>query len=137
MVAARYLPFMGLKHWVYRKLANMEIGENTAIAFMAMMDILYPEKIHIGKNTVIGYNTTILTHEYLVEEYRLGEVYIGDHVMIGANTTILPGITIGDHAVVGAGSVVTRDVPPYAFVAGNPVRLIKMRNQVQDSRHTE
>lgn len=49
MVAARYLPFMGLKHWVYRKLANMEIGENTAIAFMAMMDILYPEKIHIGK----------------------------------------------------------------------------------------
>ncbi|MBA4603534.1 acyltransferase [Thermoactinomyces mirandus] len=129
IVTSRYLPFMSLKRWVYRQLLHMEIGENTAIAFMAMMDILYPEKIHIGKNTVIGYNTTILTHEYLVEEYRLGEVHIGDHVMIGANTTILPGITIGDHAVVGAGSVVTRDVPPYAFVAGNPIRLIKMRDQ--------
>lgn len=129
IVTGRYLPLMGLKRWVYRQLLHMEIGENTAIAFMAMMDILYPEKIHIGKNTVIGYNTTILTHEYLVEEYRLGEVHIGDHVMIGANTTILPGITIGDHAVVGAGSVVTRDVPPYAFAAGNPIRLIKMRDQ--------
>lgn len=130
IVAGRYLPFMSLKKWVFHKLLHMEIGKNTAIAFMAMMDILYPEKIHIGENTVIGYNTTILTHEYLVEEYRLGEVHIGDHVMIGANTTILPGITIGDHAVVGAGSVVTRDVPPYAFVAGNPIRLIKMRDKV-------
>lgn len=96
---------------------------------MVMMDILYPEKIHIGKNTIIGYNTTILTHEYLIDEYRLGDVYIGDHVMIGANSTILPGVTIGDRAVVGAGSVVTKDVPPGTFVAGNPVRVIKSTKQ--------
>lgn len=126
IVVARYLPWMGFKRWVYRKLTGMEIGENTAVAFMVMMDILHPDKIHIGKNTIIGYNTTILTHEYLIDEYRLGDVYIGDHVMIGANTTILPGVTIGDRAVVGAGSVVTKDVPPDTFVAGNPIKVIKM-----------
>ncbi|SFI63670.1 acyltransferase [Thermoflavimicrobium dichotomicum] len=125
IVVARYIPFFGLKNWLYRKCLGMKIGEQTAIAFMVMMDILYPEKISIGKNTIIGYNSTILTHEYLVSEYRLGDVQIGDHVMIGANTTILPGVTIGDHAVIGAGSVVTKDIPPYAFAAGNPIRIIR------------
>lgn len=126
---ARYIPFLSWKRWTYRKLVGIEIGEKTAIAFKVTMDILYPEKIHIGKNTIIGYNTTILTHEYLVDEYRIGDVYIGDHVMIGANTTILPGVTIGDRAVVGAGSVVTKDVPEGAFVAGNPARMILRKEQ--------
>src|ERR1019366_1952445 len=43
---------------------------------------------------------------------------------IGANATVLPGLTIGENAMVGAGSVVTRDVPPNAIVAGNPARII-------------
>jgi acetyltransferase-like isoleucine patch superfamily enzyme len=42
---------------------------------------------------------------------------------IGANATILPGVTVGQHAMVGAGSVVTKDVPPYAIVVGNPARI--------------
>ncbi|MFC7439947.1 acyltransferase [Laceyella putida] len=127
ILIARYLPFLSMKRWLYRTCLRMEIGEKTAVAFMVMLDLLYPEKIRIGKNTIIGYNTTILTHEYLIDEYRLGEVVIGDHVMIGANTTILPGVTIGDHAMVGAGSVVTKDVPPYALVAGNPARVVRER----------
>ena len=73
---------------------------------------VFPEKISIGENSVIGYNTTILAHEYLIKEYRLGEVRIGENVLIGANTTILPGVTIGDGAVVAAGSVVHKDVAP-------------------------
>lgn len=44
---------------------------------------------------------------------------------IGSGTTILCGITIGEHAIVGAGSVVTKDVPPGAIVAGNPARLLQ------------
>ena len=43
---------------------------------------------------------------------------------IGANTTILPGVIVGENALVGAGSVVVRDVPPGAVVAGNPARVI-------------
>lgn len=123
--ASRYTPLIPLKNWMYRVFLRMEVGERTAVALMVMMDILYPEKIHIGKNSIIGYNTTILTHEYLIDEYRLGDVNIGDEVMIGANTTILPGVTIGDRAVVAAGSLVNRDVAPGAFVGGNPIRVIR------------
>lgn len=123
---ARFTPWLPVKNWLYRTFLYMEVGQKTAIALMVMMDTMFPEKIHIGDNSVIGYNTTILAHEYLIKEYRLGEVYIGSNVMIGANSLILPGVTIGDYAIVGAGSVVTKDVPPYAFFAGNPAKLIKM-----------
>jgi acetyltransferase-like isoleucine patch superfamily enzyme len=47
------------------------------------------------------------------------------HAKIGANSTLLPGVTIGRNALVGAGSVVTRDVPGNAVVAGNPARILK------------
>lgn len=84
-----------------------------------------PRKISVGNNSIIGYNTTILAHEYLINEYRLGSVVIGNEVMIGANSTILPGLTIGDRAIVAAGTLVNKDVPPGAFVGGNPMRIIK------------
>ncbi len=56
-----------------------------------------------------------------------GPVRIGNDVWIGAAALVLDGVTIGDGAVVAAGAVVTRDVPPYAIVAGNPARIIRHR----------
>jgi maltose O-acetyltransferase len=52
-------------------------------------------------------------------------ITIGNRVWIGAGVIVCPGVSIGDEAVIGAGSVVTRDVPPRAFAAGNPCRVIK------------
>jgi acetyltransferase-like isoleucine patch superfamily enzyme len=127
----RYTPFMPLKNWLYRTFLRMEIGEKTALAFMVMPDIMFPEKIKIGRNSIIGYNTTILAHEYLIDEYRLGDVVIGDEVMIGANSTVLPGVVIGDRAVVAAGTVVHKDVPAGAFVAGNPMRIIYTKEEME------
>ncbi|MED1603125.1 acyltransferase [Alkalihalophilus marmarensis] len=124
---ARYTPFLKVKNWLYRTFLRMKVGPETAVALMVMMDVMFPERISIGRNTIIGYNTTILAHEYLIKEYRLGDVVIGDEVMIGANTTILPGVTIGDGAVVSAGTLVHRDVPAGAFVGGNPMQIIKER----------
>lgn len=124
----RFLPVFSWKNLLYRHLLGMEVGEKTAFAFKVTVDLLYPERIRIGNDTIIGYNTTILTHEYLIGEYRVGDVNIGDSVMIGANTTILPGVRIGDGAVVGAASLVNRDIPPGAFAAGNPVRVIREGN---------
>lgn len=123
--AARYCPSLPLKNWIYRRVLGMKVGEHTAFALMVMVDVFFPERITVGRNSIIGYNTTILTHEYLTNEYRLGDVVIGDHVMIGANTTILPGVTIGDHAVISAGALIHKDVPSYAFVGGNPMKIIK------------
>ncbi|MDT8858738.1 acyltransferase [Alkalihalobacillus sp. MEB130] len=122
---ARYTPWISVKNWLYRTFLRMKVGDETAVALMVMMDIMFPERISIGRNSIIGYNTTILAHEYLIKEYRLGDVVIGDEVMIGANTTILPGVTIGDGAIVSAGTLVYRDVPAGAFVGGNPMQVIR------------
>ncbi len=121
----RYSPSLRFKNWIYRHVLGMKVGQNTAFALMVMVDVFFPEKIHVGDNTIIGYNTTILAHEYLIREYRLGDVRIGSNVMIGANTTILPGVVIGDGAVVAAGSVVHADVAAGSFVGGNPLRVIR------------
>ncbi|WP_318012409.1 CatB-related O-acetyltransferase [Mesorhizobium sp. BR1-1-4] len=56
-----------------------------------------------------------------------GPTVIGNDVWIGLRAVIMPGIKIGDGAIVGAGSIVTKDVPPYAIVAGNPARLLRYR----------
>lgn len=127
---ARFTPFYKWKNWMYRKLLNMKVGDKTAFAYKVVPDIMFPEKISVGRNSIIGYNTTILAHEYLIHEYRLGEVKIGDNVMIGANSTILPGVDIGDGAVVSAGTLVHKDVPAGAMVGGNPMRIIYTKEEM-------
>ncbi|KGX86202.1 acyltransferase [Pontibacillus litoralis] len=129
--AARYTPFIPMKNWLYRTFLHMKVGNHTAFALMVMPDIMFPEKITVGTNSVIGYNTTILAHEYLIKEYRLGQVTIGDQVMIGANSTILPGVTIGDGAIISAGTLVHKDVPPGCFVGGNPMKVIYTQEEMQ------
>lgn len=80
-----------------------------------------------------GFDAAMEYHDYLAtprphaEATAFRPITIGNDVWIGHGAFILPGVTIGDGAVVGAMSVVTRDVPPYAIVAGNPARVRKMR----------
>ncbi|ARZ65182.1 acyltransferase [Bacillus cereus group sp. BC251] len=128
---ARYTPFLSVKNWLYRTFLRMKVGKKTSFALMVMPDIMFPEKITVGDNSIIGYNTTLLAHEYLIREYRLGEIVIGNEVMIGANTTILPGVRIGDGAIVSAGTLVHKDVPGGAFVGGNPMRVIYTKEQME------
>jgi len=52
---------------------------------------------------------------------------IGNDVWVGAAALVLKGVIVGDGAVIGAGSVVTKDIPPYAIVAGNPAQIIHYR----------
>lgn len=119
----RYLPIVKLKHWIYRKFLKMNIGAETAFAFKVVPDLLYPEYITIGKNCVIGYNTTILTHEFLVNEFKTGPVCIGNNTLIGANVTILPGVTIGNNVKIGAGAIVSKDIPDNSLAYGNPIQI--------------
>jgi serine acetyltransferase len=56
-----------------------------------------------------------------------GDIVIENDVWIGAKSTIMSGVKISNGAVVGAGSLVSKDVPPYAIVVGNPAKIIKYR----------
>lgn len=59
-----------------------------------------------------------------------GDINIGADVWVGGRSTILSGVTIGHGAIIGAGSLVHRDVDPYAIVAGNPARFIRWRYEI-------
>ena len=65
--------------------------------------------------------------EDLLDEAKNRRVVIGNDVWIGHGATILPSVRIGNGAVVGAGAVVTKDVPDYSIVAGNPARVLRYR----------
>ena len=95
-------------------------------------------RVEIGEYTTMGARTYITDHTHGTVEpddlkipprhrklYSKGPVKIGKYVAIGEGCIILPGVTIGDHSVIGANAVVTRDVPPYSVVAGNPAKVIK------------
>jgi acetyltransferase-like isoleucine patch superfamily enzyme len=132
---SRYTPFMPMKNFLYRTFLKMKVGEKTSFALMVMPDTMFPERITVGDNSIIGFNTTILAHEYLIDEYRIGDVEIGKNVLIGANTTILPGVKIGDGAIVSAASLVNRDIPAGVFAGGNPVKIIFTEQQMKERQH--
>jgi acetyltransferase-like isoleucine patch superfamily enzyme len=131
LLIVRYSPSLRLKLPCLR-LMGVKAGKHVSMALQATVDIFYPELIEIGDNSIVGYNATILAHEYMIEAHRTGKVIIGKNVLIGANATILPGITIGDNAVVSAGSLVNHDVPAGAFVGGVPAKVLERKNIDQD-----
>ena len=123
IVVARHSPSLRLKNWLFRRL-GMTVGRGVTFALESTPDVFWPELITVGDDAIVGYDVTILCHEFLFEEYRTGGVEIGERAMIGAGAVILPGVRIGADARVGANSVVTRDVPPGASVAGIPAEPI-------------
>lgn len=126
IVLARISPSLRLKHTLYR-LIGAKIGERASIGLEVTFDIFFPELIEVGENSIVGYNTTILCHEFMVNEWRTGRVRIGKNVTIGANCTILPGVTISDGSVVSAMSLVNKDVS--GFVGGVPARSLAREAQ--------
>ncbi len=96
-----------------------------------------PPKVSIGKYTMLAPNVSILGGDHNFNDPTKPVIFsgrpimpatlIGEDVWIGANVLIMAGVQIGDGAIVAAGSVVTKDIPPYAIYGGNPAKLIRMR----------
>ena len=109
------------------------LGERNVVNFGCIFDGR-KFSIRTGSNVSIGPEATILTLGHdprsAIFEDRGGDVVIGDRAWIGYRAIVLPGVSIGAAAVVGAGAVVTKNVEPYAIVAGNPAREIGLREQV-------
>jgi acetyltransferase-like isoleucine patch superfamily enzyme len=121
--AARFAPTFSIKRLLYRAV-GAHVSRYAAVGLGVTFDIFFPQDITIEDDATVGYNTTILAHEFMRHEWRRGPVRICKDVTIGANCTILPGVIIGEGATVSAMSLVNRDVPPGAFVGGVPIRLI-------------
>ena len=118
---------------------ELSIGDNCR--FGAYNHITCINKVTIGNNSLTGKWVTITDNSHGAtdqESLKLspinrplvskGAVIIGNNVWIGDKATILPGVFIGDGAVIGANAVVTKDVPPYCVVGGNPARIIKKQS---------
>jgi maltose O-acetyltransferase len=118
---------------------TISIGDHSGLG----IDCRISGPLTIGRNVMMGPEVMIYTSNHEMKDLdqpmiEQGEtpkerVKIEDDVWIGARAIILPGINIGKGAVIAAGAVVTKNVPPYAIMGGNPAKIIKFRYEKKGS----
>lgn len=108
------------------------IGKNCKISSHSFIC----EGVHIADNVFIGHNVTFINDRFpratnedgsiqTDADWHVEETFIEEGASLGSSVTVLCGVRVGKRAIVGAGSVVTKDVPEKAIVAGNPAKIIK------------
>lgn len=112
------------------------IGNNVGIAQNCFIQVR--GKVTIGNNVILGPGVSIFSENHNFSdltkfineqgETRQG-ITIEDGVWIASGATILDGVNVGANSIIAAGSIVNKDVPPYAIVGGTPAKIIKYRNQ--------
>lgn len=147
-VAVNGIPFHAVRQ-AYLRVAGMKIGHH--VGLMRGITVIRPDQIEIGNNCIIGFqcflgaeggiyignNVNISSYCVLLGGWhdvndptfasRARPMVIEDYAWLATRATVMAGVRIGRGAVVAAGAVVTRDVPPYAIVAGVPAKQIAER----------
>ena len=136
---------LGLKTRCY---GDVSIGYASTVG---RYNVLHGGTIRIGRYTQTGPNVSIyciyhstshmtsyvnntLFEGRMKQHMTHGEVVVGSDVWVGHGAIILNGVTVGNGAIIGAGAIVTKDVPPYGVVGGNPARVLRARfsEEIQD-----
>ena len=138
-ILSKLIPGAGEGLWVQPPFycdygTNIKTGEKVFFNFnCVVLDVM---QVIIGSRTLFGPNVQVYTatHPLNYKERASGlefarPVTIGEDVWIGGSAVICPGVAIGDRTVIGAGSVVTKDIPPDVFAAGNPCKVIRELNK--------
>jgi maltose O-acetyltransferase len=112
---------------------EIELGDYSGLGVNCMVR----GPLRIGKNVMMASEVTILTVNHKFDRIDIPmrlqgaalpePIEIGDDVWIGTRAIILPGVHVGQGCIIGAGAVVTKDVPRFAIVGGNPARILKYR----------
>lgn len=131
--AGMTLPATSSIHWRAELYApeRIVVGEHCTVGDSAFLD--GRSGLVIGDAVNLGSHVTVYTRQHDVDSPDFAEtgapVTIGDHAWVASHAIVLPGVTIGEGAVVAAGAVVTKDVPAFAMVAGNPARFVRERSR--------
>jgi maltose O-acetyltransferase len=116
--------------------ANIHLGQRVFFNFNCI--VLDVCEVRVGDFTLFGpavqiYTATHPLNAALRRTQEFGKaISVGSDVWVGGGAILCPGISIGDHSVIGAGSVVTRNIPPGVFAAGNPCRVIRELDDERD-----
>ena len=134
----------GTKIWMNSQLReNVKIGKNCIISKDVYIDLdvkigdgckiqngVYVYKgVEIAEDVFVGPNVTFTNDKFpraFIDNWEVKKTKISKGVSIGANATILCGVSLGEYCMVGAGSVVTKNVPPFSLVVGNPAKVIAL-----------
>lgn len=118
--------------------SKIKIGNNSGLGISCRV----PAGVTIGEDVMMGPNCCIYTRNHKFDRtdipmwkqgfQEIKPVNIGNDVWIGKNVIILPGVNIGNGSIIGAGAIVTKDVPDYAVVGGNPARVLKYRKKTDE-----
>lgn len=122
---------------IFKSPQNIVLGNNVYLGKNTEIDA--SGGVSIGNGVIFGPEVCIYTRTHNFDSDDLGAlpfdnkfivapVDIKDYVWIGRRVIVLPGVTIGKAAIIGAGAVVSKDVPDYAVVVGNPAKVVKFRN---------
>lgn len=118
--------------------SEIEIGDNSGIGINCRLS----GPVKIGSNVMMGPEVIILTQSHkhdrtdipMIKQGKttVKPVTIRDDVWIGTRAIILPGVSVGKGAIIGAGAVVTKNIPEFVVVGGNPAKIIKYRTKISE-----
>lgn len=114
----------------YHKLRGVHIGERVMIGMEVVLDHAYPELITLeddcalaGYNYILAHSHPLKHFENILESYT-APVLVKKGAWVAVGSMIMPGVTIGEYSIVRAGSLVTKSVPAYTIVSGNPAVVV-------------